>query len=268
MNNFIEPSVGKITKKNLLKYTDNCNAIRIGYNAIIYPNCKNPNEIVKICLSGRLDFLMEVYAMSILGPEDISPKLIEYYWCNKNIKLKDIVSESAFDENKEKREHLNYEDEYEGVGIIIMEKIDNIISNSEDGSRTPLIYRSIVFQKIMHSYKLGFIPAEPDVLVFINKENDVDARILDWGNYGSIEQSKKDYNEENLDIVLRYLGLTSFKEKIKKSKSNRSDAGGRRKKSRSKNRKSGGRKKSRSKKKKSGGRKKSRSKRKKSGTRK
>ena len=115
-----------------------------------------------------------------------------------------------------------------------MEKIDNIISNSEDGSRTPLIYRSIVFEKIMHSYKLGFIPAEPDVLVFINKENGIDARILDWGNYGGIKQSKEDYNEENLDIVLRYLGLTSFKEKIKKSKSNRSDAGDRRKKSRSK----------------------------------
>lgn len=259
MDEFIEPSLNYITKKNLLKYTDNCEPIRIGYNAIIYSNCKNSNEIVKICLSGQLDFLMEVYAMSILGPEDISPKLIEYYWCNKNIKLKDIVSESAFDENKEKRERLNYEDEYEGVGIIIMEKIDNIISNSEDGSRTPLIYRSIVFEKIMHAYKLGFIPAEPDVLVFINKENDVDARILDWGNYGGIKQSKKDYNEENLDIVLRYLGLTSFKEKIKKSKSNKGDAGSRRKKTRSKRRKSRGvRKKSRNK------RRKSRSKRRKS----
>ena len=176
--------------------------------------------------------------MSILGPENISPKLIEYYWCNENIKLKDIVSESAFDENKEKREHLNYEDEYEGVGIIIMEKIDNIISNSEDGSRTPLIYRSIVFKKIMHAYKLGFIPAEPDVLVFINKENHVDARILDWGNYGGVKQSKKDYNKENLYVIIGYLKLTSFfkeNEGAEESKSNRGDSGGKRRKSVKKN---------------------------------
>ena len=263
MDEFIEPSLNYITKKNLLKYTDNCEPIRIGYNAIIYSNCKNSNEIVKICLSGQLDFLMEVYAMSILGTQDISPKLIEYYWCNENIKLKDIVSESTFDENKKKRRLLNYEKEYEGVGIIIMEKIDNIISKSEDGGRIPLLFKSIVFEKIMHAYELGFIPIEPDVLIFIDKENYVDGRILDWGNYEDIEQSKEDYNEKNLDIVLDYLGLTDlYEDIITKPISNKGDAGSRRKKTRSKRRKSRGvRKKSRRK----SGRKKSRSKRRKSG---
>lgn len=214
MNKFIKPTLKKITKDNLLQYTDNCEAMRVGYNANIYPNCKNPNEIVKICLSGQLDFLMEVYAMLVLGPENISPKLIKYYWCDENIKLKDIVTKSAFTENKKIRKFLDYEEEYEGVGIIIMEKIENIVINS-NYSEIRSIYKNMVYKKIVKAYKLGFISMEPDVLIFKNNVDKIDVRILDWGNYGGIEQAKDDYNLETLNQTLEYLGLDKVKKDSK-----------------------------------------------------
>jgi hypothetical protein len=130
MNNFVELPVENISKSKVIDFIKGCRIKRIGYNALIYSDCANNNYLVKIERSGKIDFLQEIYSMSILGKKNISPKLLYSYWCDEGIALTELVSDKDL-RNKSIVEGRYFDDENYKIptGVIIMEKIKNILTS-------------------------------------------------------------------------------------------------------------------------------------------
>lgn len=199
MNNYLELPVQEISKKKIIEYTKSCKIKRIGYNALIFSDCMNTNALLKVTISGKKDFLTEIYNMHVLGPHNISPKLINYYWCKEPILLSDIITDEDINNVNIVERRIIKKDRKKYMGIILMEKIENILPEIPKSVELKVIKESI------KSYKLGFISPEPDVIAFKKSNGSIDTRILDWGNFGDFENAKNNYNIDNLKEVINYV---------------------------------------------------------------
>ena len=199
-------------KVDFVQFIEETNSVveYVGLNSIVLSSTIGDSVYTtKICYAGKEDFEKEVEAMTILGPENISPKIYDSYWYEGQlIKLIDIMSYDKIEmdnyRNKNKEFFDRFHDkikESNGFGVIIMENIPNI--QGMYSNNLPRALKQIVKNKLVRAYTMGFISTEPDTVAFLKTPDSevLDVRILDWGN------APPTVNESELLATLEYLKI-------------------------------------------------------------
>ena len=143
---------------------------------------------------------MEVFAMQKLGPVDVSPRIIDYFWMDAPVKLSDLAPLSFIVQQQEERPSLDPNATHEGVGVVVMQTIDGFNVKGPIALLDTEI-RKAVRLKMQTAYNLGFIPQEPDIFMIPEECGNFNIRILDWGGFSGYPS----YSEIEYQYVMDYL---------------------------------------------------------------